>query len=685
MARRIPLAFRIAGIVSVFVAALIGVVTLVIGIRLNSALGELTLENSLQIAQARALQLGELMDKLYWQLKMIAIRNQIATGDQKTLETAVLGLQGNVSPEVVGAFYAWPNGDYFTSAGARGSIADRDYFKEIFEKGAEKSVGKAVISKSINAPIIVTALAVKGDDAKTRGLVAFQFKLDKLSEIATGIKIGKTGYGFIVDSDGLAIAHPTAEAVMKLNVVEGDKEGFKGLSALGKRMVAEQSGSGIYLKPDGTEITAFFVRVPNSPGWSLGIAVPSSELHATSDALILLLLVIAVLAVLAAIAISILIARSIVKPIKFIVAGTGLIADGDLTLETLDFNETRRVVSRGDEVGDAGRSLDTLFKSLSTVVSEITTAAGQVSEGSEQLSQTAQGISQGASEQAASIEELSASVEELASTVRQNADNTSQADALARRVTQNADESGKAVGKMVESMTQIAGKISIIEEIARQTNLLALNAAIEAARAGEAGKGFAVVASEVRKLAERSQKAAGEINELSKSSVHVAGEAGKRLEELLPDIKRTAELIQEIAAASNEQASGADQIAKGVSQMDTVVQQNASASEELASTAEELEGQARHLGETIGFFKLAKGSSWSTLAGAEGPARQPAPKAAKPAGTRRIAAGAGAVEDVKADMPAAKEAKPAPRATGIVPRAASKGASDASDADFEEF
>jgi methyl-accepting chemotaxis protein len=171
-------------------------------------------------------------------------------------------------------------------------------------------------------------------------------------------------------------------------------------------------------------------------------------------------------------------------------------------------------------------------------------------------------------------------------------------------VAQNAEESGKAVGQTVVSMKEIAGKIGIIEEIASQTNLLALNAAIEAARAGEAGKGFAVVASEVRKLAERSATAAGEINGLSKTSVGVAIEAGKRLEELVPDIRKTAELIQEISAASSEQSSGAEQIAKGVSQMDSVVQQNASASEELASTAEELAAQAERLQDGIDFFKL---------------------------------------------------------------------------------
>jgi methyl-accepting chemotaxis protein len=158
-------------------------------------------------------------------------------------------------------------------------------------------------------------------------------------------------------------------------------------------------------------------------------------------------------------------------------------------------------------------------------------------------------------------------------------------------------------------MKQIASKIGIIEEIARQTNLLALNAAIEAAQAGEAGKGFAVVASEVRKLAERSATAAAEINELSEKSVQVAVDAGKRLEELVPDIKKTAEFIQEIAAASEEQSKGAEQIAKGVTQMDSVVQQNAASSEELAATANELSGQAANLSAAIAFFKVSDGKA----------------------------------------------------------------------------
>jgi len=514
MVRRVSLMFKIAAIVSLFVAALVGVIILFIGIRLGSSVNDLALADNIQIAKARSLQLGELMDKLYWQLKMVSIRNQISTGDEKTVKEAVLGLKGTTSPEVVGAFFAWPSGEYFTSDGGGGNVSDRDYFDAVMRKGADKAVGQAVVSKSLNAPIVVTTVAVKGADGKTRGLVAFQFKLEKLSEITSAINVGKTGYGWIIDSTGLVIAHPNADYIMKLNLADSDKEGFRGLDAVIKKALGEEQGSGTYRKPDGAAMTVFHVRVPNSPGWVLGISVPSAEIQATANELIRLLAIVALVAVLLSILISILIARSVVKPLALIVQGMGLLAEGDLALTGFDYAASRKIVARSDELGTLGQSLDSLIGSLGSIVGDILTASGQVSEGSGQLSQTAQGISQGASEQAASIEELSASVEELASTVRQNADNTSQADALARRVTQNADESGRAVGKMVESMTQIAGKISIIEEIARQTNLLALNAAIEAARAGEAGKGFAVVASEVRKLAERSQTAAGEINGL---------------------------------------------------------------------------------------------------------------------------------------------------------------------------
>ncbi len=238
-------------------------------------------------------------------------------------------------------------------------------------------------------------------------------------------------------------------------------------------------------------------------------------------------------------------------------------------------------------------------KSIGTALSNVRIIADNVAAASLQLSSTAEEVSQGASEQAAAVEESSASVEEMSATIRQNTDNAQQTERIAMNTARDAGESGEAVASTVTAMKHIAEKISIIEEIARQTNLLALNAAIEAARAGEHGKGFAVVASEVRKLAERSQNAAAEISELSRSSVEVADKAGTMLAKILPDIQKTATLVQEISAASVEQSSGTEQINQGMQQLDAVVQQNSSASEEMAATAEELSAQSEELQSVI--------------------------------------------------------------------------------------
>ncbi|GFO70183.1 hypothetical protein GMLC_37620 [Geomonas limicola] len=266
-------------------------------------------------------------------------------------------------------------------------------------------------------------------------------------------------------------------------------------------------------------------------------------------------------------------------------------------------------IKERSEKDELMKALAAMVSQLSEVVSEVKGAADNVAQGSMELSSGAENMSQGASEQAAAAEEASSSMEEMSSNIRQNADNAMQTEKIAVKSASDAIEGGKAVAQTVHAMKEIAGKINIIEEIARQTNMLALNAAIEAARAGEHGKGFAVVASEVRKLAERSQAAAGEISKLSVSSVDVAERAGEMLAQLVPDIQKTAELVQEISAASKEQDTGASQINKAIQQLDQVIQQNAGAAEEMSSTAEELSSQAEQLQSTIAFFKVKEGAS----------------------------------------------------------------------------
>ena len=324
-------------------------------------------------------------------------------------------------------------------------------------------------------------------------------------------------------------------------------------------------------------------------------AEENKQLYASS---VLILLLVIAGAMLAGILIGIYLSSSVRRTVggepAEIAAIAERVAAGDLDVDD----------SRKDKATGILLALLSMTGKLREIVSIIQTAATQVASGSEQISNTAQQMSQGSAEQAAGAEEVSSSVEEMTATIKQNTDNSTATENIAKKAAVDGEDGGRIVVASVAAMKEIAGKIGVIEEIARQTNLLALNAAIEAARAGEAGKGFAVVASEVRKLAEHSQNAAGEITNLSKTTVETATSAGDKIQRIIPDIKKTAELVQEISASSREQSAGAEQIAKAIMQLDTVIQQNAAASEELASMAEELSGQSVQLSETISFFKM---------------------------------------------------------------------------------
>ncbi|WP_175463733.1 methyl-accepting chemotaxis protein [Methylomonas sp. LWB] len=251
------------------------------------------------------------------------------------------------------------------------------------------------------------------------------------------------------------------------------------------------------------------------------------------------------------------------------------------------------------------QSLNNTVIKLSQTIGEVREATDQLGNASQQISGTSQSLSQAASEQAAGVEETSASIEQMAASIGQNAENAKITDGMATKASQEAVEGGAAVKQTVEAMKSIAGKIGIIDDIAYQTNMLALNAAIEAARAGDHGKGFAVVAAEVRKLAERSQIAAQEIGQLAETSVSTAESAGRLLDAIVPSIAKTSDLVQEIAAASQEQSAGVSQVNNAMNQMNQITQQNAAASEELAATAEEMTSQAEQLQSLMSFFKIA--------------------------------------------------------------------------------
>ncbi len=344
-----------------------------------------------------------------------------------------------------------------------------------------------------------------------------------------------------------------------------------------------------------------------------------------------------ILSVLLLLGLSLAITSGVVRRLAAAAEATQAVAAGDLGV--------RFETGVRDELGAVQDALAAMVEKLAGVIGEVRSGSDALADASGQVSATSQALGQGTGEQAASVEETTSSLEEMNASITQNAENSRQTEQMAVLGARNAEEGGRAVGETVAAMRDIAQRVSIIEEIAYQTNLLALNAAIEAARAGEHGKGFAVVATEVRKLAERAQKAAQEIGATAGRSVEVAERSGKLLAELVPAIKKTADLVQEVAAASGEQAAGVAQINRAMAAVDQVTQRNASSAEELASTAEEMSSQAEALQELMSWFKvpgLEDGRS----------ARRPKAVAAPPV----------------AAVPGSRADSPAPRIAALPPR-----------------
>ncbi len=431
-------------------------------------------------------------------------------------------------------------------------------------------------------------------------IIALQLPLDAINSIMQKRDgMGKTGETYLIGSDKLmrsdSFLDPTGHSVKASFAGTVQQNGVDTVAAL--EALSGKTNSKVVIDYNGNPVLSAYspLKIWNET-WAILAEIDEAEVMEPINTLLQSIVIAGLIVILMIAAMALLIALSIANPLT---KGTNLaemVAKGDLTVD-ID-------VKQKDEIGMLSSALREMMRRLVDIVSSIRSAATNVATGSGQISATAQELSQGASEQAASVEETTSSMEEMAANIQQNADNARQTETIANKAAKDAKVSGKAVMETVEAMNEIAAKISIIQEIARQTNMLALNAAIEAARAGEHGKGFAVVASEVRKLAERSQSAAGEISELSGSSVETAQNAGDLLIKLVPDIQKTAELVQEISAASSEQNAGVTQINTAIQQLDQVIQQNAASTEEMASTAEELASQAEQLQDTIDFFKI---------------------------------------------------------------------------------
>ncbi|MDD3313152.1 methyl-accepting chemotaxis protein [Pseudodesulfovibrio sp.] len=496
----------------------------------------------------------------------------------------------------------------------------RPWYKEAAAAPDKGIISKAYVSTNGDA-MISTAKAVN-EGGTILGVAAMDISLSQLTKLVEQVRLGETGYVMLVQDDGVVIADPADKA-----------HNFKNVNELGQPLYGKAfalTGGALRGDLDGKEYMAI-VRTSPTLKWKFIALIRMSEIMAPvwSNAKTTAAISLFVLLVIAA-GLWVYLNRLVITPLSRIVGVLKRAATGDYTERIQD--------ARRDDMGEIFAALNAMSDRLTAVVAQVVEGSANVATGSGELSSTSQALSQGATQQAASLEEVSASMEEMASNISANASNARETEGIAANAARNAKTGGEAVTRTVEAMRQIADKISIVEEIARQTNLLALNAAIEAARAGEHGKGFAVVAAEVRKLAERSGQAAAEISELSSSSMEVADKAGNLLREMVPDIEKTAELIQEISMASNEQNAGAEQINQALQQLDHVVQQNAAASEEMASTSNALADQANGLQRIISFFKVNLGDQAppgsSARPKAKPAAGKPLPQAASAPGGR---------------------------------------------------
>lgn len=612
-----------------------------ISLQINSALKQET-----STLSALALSDTFRSDSVSAQDKALSLR-QFKDSDSRNIVLAVTDTRGNA----------------YTSDGEYINIADRDYFKQAIN-------GTKVISDPMASPqnpgnlSIIYAIPIKNNQNRISGVLCLERDASALSDIVRQIPIGKTGGPYVISNiTGNTIGDSSYQNVVNLENIEKMSASDASLKALAEQhsyMRTGKTGTGKYTY-EGTNYLMAYTQIEGQ-NWSVVCRAPENEFTGSIKTMLIVMLTVALIFSAIGIVIAIIIAIRLSYPIVVMSDALDCISNGDLIIKHIPIEQREKVNRRKDEIGKMSRSLANMLVKLTKMTSDILSAAKQIEDGSSQISSTSQSVSSGASQQAASTEEMSATMEQMAANIRQNADNAAKTQSIASKTASDSKAGGDAVNLALTAVKDIAEKIHIVEDIASQTNLLALNAAIEAARAGDAGRGFAVVASEVRKLAERSQTAAGEISELSTHTLQTAEKAGEMINGVVPSIDETSQLIEEIAVASREQDNGAQQVSKAIVQLDTVVQQNAAASEQMAAMAEELSANARSLVQTISFFQIDDSDSVSQRPVRSSPVEKPiAPSA-----------------PVKMAPPVSQPAKP-------ISSAVQTHSSTISDDDFEEF
>ena len=625
---------RIAFTFSGLVIAILATIALLVALNVRRDVRAIVASESLAVAKARAAQVGELVEKLHWQLNALSLQPQFQSKSRADIMKYIRAFEGKLSPEIASFFFVWPDGVEVTAAGATASLVDRAYFKAIMSKSTDWAIGAPAVGKTLRVPVVPMALAVKDERGDVLGAVGVSMKLDTFSQIIASIKVGDSGYGWVVDGTGLVIAHPVADVVMKLKLTEADKSsGYKGLSSLGENMLAVEEGSGSFLSDKGVQMASFHARIPNTPNWVLGINMPETQIQAASTLIIRLFVFSIVGAIAIALVLTLLLGKSIAKPIVRIVGSFKELAEGEADL-------TKSLVAgRNDEVGDLAKDFNRFIAKLREIVvslkaaqdeleraggelrassSETSGAAAQIYESVSRVGEKSQRQSESVASASSAVEEIAKNIESLEHLISEQAASVTQASASIEEMVGNIGSVTSSIDKMADEfaslssaaeegmsiqeatgarITQISERSetlleanSAIAKIASQTNLLAMNAAIEAAHAGDAGKGFSVVADEIRNLAETSSEQSHTIGaELAQVRKEIEGivvssrDTAASFSRVMQKLADTDRIVQEVKSAMSEQKEGSTQVLEALKAMNEITSNVRSGSKEMGA------------------------------------------------------------------------------------------------------